>query len=479
MIKLKEIVEVILKQNSKLEIVDLRDPNWIPNEYDKKELNRTMVNINNGKIFLYRWGRNGNKIKWDDVIDQAGDHNNMMLLTNNKNLILPDSLDSTKWGGSRNIYTDTTHIFVKNLLDSGIINSDSKIYIGNWARGDGRFIGKAKEIGVTPKQIPSKLVLYHGTSSDRLENIKKDGLKPMPKEFRPWKSDVLKHHPEYREHAIYLTIDKFQADYYAKKAVKVARRSKMSGVYPVVLKIIIPKSHYKYLLPDDDYFQLQFMKLGMSWMDSLKDFSQVAYLGSIPPEWISIAAEKTPLYKNTIVKETDEDDENQIDIDRLYYNDWYLDDVAEEMGYDDNFTKQFWNQRYIPTLYHCTTKENYEFIKTKGLIKKSDTRGASSNRHIGPSVFTTQYDEEVSYLKSYYGPIVIAINTKQMKLDGFTPPVEKEPDWARAEKLSFIFNKLGKETELNGFIDNSDGTNQGTVIVYANIPPKYLSLTNL
>lgn len=292
----------LLLKEDKLEVVDLRDPNWVPGEYDKKELNRTMVNIHNGKTFLYRWGR-GNTLEWPDVISQVGDHEGMMLLTKNNNLILPDFLGSRKWSGIRNIYTDTTYTFVRDLLDSGVLTPDSKIYIGNWARGDGHFIGRAGEIGSGPKQIPSRLVLYHGTSSDRLEDIQDYGLRPMPKELRPWKSDVLKHHPEYREHAIYLTINKFQANYYAKKAVDVGRRARMSGIYPIVLKVIIPKSHYKRLLPDDDYLQQQLMQLGVTWMDSLKNFSQVAYLGTIPPEWIKIASEKAPLSQHTQVKE--------------------------------------------------------------------------------------------------------------------------------------------------------------------------------
>lgn len=172
-----------------------------------------------------------------------------------------------------------------------------------------------------------------------------------------------------------------------------------------------------------------------------------------------------------------ENDADNIDIDRLFDNDSYLENVAEEMGYNTDFTKVFWSQHYLPMLYHCTTKENYEKIKVEGLKQKSVRRGAISNRHIGPSVFTTAEEGEVSFFKSYYGPVVIGINTTKMKADGLIPHVEKEPDWARAEMIAFILRKLGQEdAEAARFVDSSDQNTEGTVIVYSDIPTQYLSL---
>lgn len=178
----------------------------------------------------------------------------------------------------------------------------------------------------------------------------------------------------------------------------------------------------------------------------------------------------------SIIKENEEEG---IDRDRLFYNESYLDDVAEEMGYDDNFTKQFWTQHYLPTLYHCTEPERYEQIKVDGLKRKNERRGATSNRHIPSAVFTTSEEAEVSFFKSYYGPIVIAINAEQMRKDGFMPHVEKEPDWARAEKLAFVLSKLGdQDVEAAAYVDSSDQNTQGTVILYSDIPTRYLSLAD-
>lgn len=273
------------------QVIDLRDPNWIPSEYAKKDADRTMININRGNVYLYRWG-NGNKIKWEEVIIQAGDFNDMMMLTKGGSLILPNRVGgNSTWEGARNIYTESTKEWVDILLKTGIINDNTNVYVGNWAGSRGDFIGKAKHVvkrELGPDKLPSKLVFYHGTSSDRLETIQREGLKPVPLEMRPWKSDVLSKLPEYREHAIYLTFDIGQADYYARKSVNVARRQGIRNTQKVVLKVTIPRKFFRRLLPDDDYLMQQLLQIGVTWIESLKNFSQVAYLGAIPPEWIEV-----------------------------------------------------------------------------------------------------------------------------------------------------------------------------------------------
>jgi hypothetical protein len=284
MIKLKDL----LSEN--YEVVDLRDPSWVPaDDYDKKVQSNTMLSIHGGKIYKFRWGR-GNTRDWEDVAPISGFDNSMMVLTAAGNLVLPNRVGgNTKWEGGRNIFTDTTKEWTKIMVDAGVILPSAKVYSGNWASLKGTFLGKAKDIIERDfSKLPRKLVFYHGTSSDRLEDIKQYGLRSMPIEQRPWKSDVLKHHPEYRENAVYLTYSKSQANYYAKKAVAVARRNNKRGTKMVVLKVTIPSSAYKRLLPDDDYLMRQLMQLGVTWIDSLKNFSQVAYLGAIPPEWIQV-----------------------------------------------------------------------------------------------------------------------------------------------------------------------------------------------
>ena len=170
--------------------------------------------------------------------------------------------------------------------------------------------------------------------------------------------------------------------------------------------------------------------------------------------------------------------ESKIDQDRLFWNDSYLSDVAEHLGYNGDFNTQFWSQPYIPTLYHCTTKENYELIRKDGMIKRRSDRRGISNRNIGSVVFTTSAEEEVPFFKSYYGPVVLAINSKKMKQNGYTPYVERESDWDRALQLSFVLTKITKkEVEAARYVDSSDQNTEYTVIVYGDIPIKYVTLS--
>lgn len=171
------------------------------------------------------------------------------------------------------------------------------------------------------------------------------------------------------------------------------------------------------------------------------------------------------------------EEHDEIDVDRLFWNESYLDKVCEQYGYETDFTKKFWSMHYIPTLYHCTTEDNYSKIKIEGLKRMDINRGAvSGNRSVGDAVFTTSESEEISFFKHYYGPIVISINAQQMKNDGFTPDVSKEPDWERAEKLQFVFQQLEKDMDASRFVDSSDQNTQSTIIVYSDIPTKYLSV---
>ena len=173
--------------------------------------------------------------------------------------------------------------------------------------------------------------------------------------------------------------------------------------------------------------------------------------------------------------EADDEDES-IDIDKLFWNDSYLDSIAEKFNYVDTFNEFFW--KFPSYLYHCTKLENKNSIISNGIKMKNNSRGFSSNRNVGPAIFTTSEQAEISTLQDSYGPVVFIINTIQMKKDGYTPTVEREPDWARAQKLSFVLKKLNYSDDKSDeslFVDSSEGTTPYTVIVYGNIPPKYIT----
>ena len=177
--------------------------------------------------------------------------------------------------------------------------------------------------------------------------------------------------------------------------------------------------------------------------------------------------------KRVLTEHDEDENEDQIDTDRLYWNSSYRDEILEKLRYHHDFNVEFWE--YPQTLYHCTPTENVAAIKTKGLTCQSKTRGIN-NRSVGHAIFTTQEEEEVEHVRQSYGPVVFAINTRAMKQDGFTPFVTHEPEVDEALELEFIFRKLGHEVDLDRFIDSSGGISQYTVIVHENIPPKYLTI---
>ena len=180
--------------------------------------------------------------------------------------------------------------------------------------------------------------------------------------------------------------------------------------------------------------------------------------------------------KQLLLEGDPEENDSEIDVDRLYWNSMYRSDILEKLGYHYEFNTQFWE--HPSTLYHCTPTENLQSIRTHGLTCQDETRGIN-NRSVGSAIFTTQEKDEVESVKSYYGPIVIAINTKLMKQDGFTPDVTQEPEVEEALELEFIFRHMGKEVDVSRFIDSSGGISEYTVIVYDDIPAKYLSITEL
>lgn len=285
-----------------LQVVDLRSPEFVDTELmtGKPTSVKAMSSIVGNNIYLFHWGREGNVENWESITSKVGSSRDMSVLTQAGNIILPEYRDNSKWSGKTTVYSDEVYDQLKKYLDAGLISNTSKVYIGNWASRKGTYIGIVQDLlSQDRSQLPNELILYHGTSSDRLENIKKEGLKSVPLEMRTWKSDNLKYHPKYREKAIYLSADKNQAVYYSLKAVKVARRHRIRGTTPVLLKITIPKDKFVNLMPDDDYLQSKYRDQitkkqfpDVSWVESLKNFAQVAYLGEIPPEWIEVESDK-------------------------------------------------------------------------------------------------------------------------------------------------------------------------------------------
>jgi len=210
------------------------------------------------------------------------------------------------------------------------------------------------------------------------------------------------------------------------------------------------------------------------WWESPSDEESMMVVDYLERKGYKVRKSKTLTMREN---DDDVDDEEKIDVDRLMWNNSYLDDVAEQLGYNDDFHNLFW--KFPRYLYHCTPEENQESIMKNGINMMDKTRGFASNRHVGTAVFTTSEEEEISSLQNSYGPVVFSINTPQMKRDGYMPKVEQEPDWAKAEKISYVLRKIGypdERSEASLFVDSSEGTSPYTIIIYGQIPPKYLSI---
>src|ERR1035437_510044 len=344
----------------------------IPTGYNHKVPDTKIVLGHNNKVIVFFYSDN-NIIPWKEllsIIDKAVDKNLQTdtlfgIEVKDNGYVIAQSRDTGQWTGDRTKYSfDLKHI-VQTMIDRGIAIDKTPIWIGTYKNPT--LIGAAGNIVKTP-DIPSKITVYHGTSSYRWHHIQKTGLKALPIEERVWNKGALeKERPEHREDSIYLTASMDQATYYAKKAVNVDRKRygptkrrdasnltnrleiaiqtakydleqaiknpdevvkdrfdynhgkkrlpakyyeemiakwkeqieklvPMKDYYgdmkPVILEITLGKSDYKNLMADDDYLAKKYNDMteknqhAKDWRESLSDFGQIAFKGTIPPSRI-------------------------------------------------------------------------------------------------------------------------------------------------------------------------------------------------
>ena len=147
--------------------------------------------------------------------------------------------------------------------------------------------------------------------------------------------------------------------------------------------------------------------------------------------------------------------------------DFIYSSFADDLKEADDFNKNFWDNP--TTLYHATTEENAGQIKLSGLKSMCKTRG-TGNRSVGCDVFTSMNLDDL--LSGEYGNTILAINADAMKKDRLTPPVELEPGIQEYHEIQNLLNKLG----LDYPVEAPNDLYLDTVIVYGNIPAKYLSI---
>lgn len=136
-----------------------------------------------------------------------------------------------------------------------------------------------------------------------------------------------------------------------------------------------------------------------------------------------------------------------------------------------DYSSIFWkNLSRNEVVYHATTEENKDIILQEGLTRMNKTRGIS-NKGTGSAIFTSYNPDDIES----YGNVIFEINLSKMKEDGYTPEVSKEIPIEESERLSHLANKIG----LQDFVVpdySSEGIYESTLIIYGNIPAKYLSI---
>lgn len=389
---LEIIREAIAIGSAPSNVIDLRDPKGArgkrrlrdkkyvkPGEskYVYRRPEKTMVCLSKNKgVILYCWG-NDNVIPWKEVLDRVSverDPNfpECEITTFRTGFLIDKSKDFGQWSGNRNQYSDDVREIARALLDRMVGTLSTPIWVGNWASGEGEAIGTIGKI-ISKHDVPSRIIVYHGTSSLRLPKIMKDGLRPLDLEQRVWnKGGLEKNRPAHRDVCVYVTASRDQAEYYARQAVKIdrvrmgpnARYKANRAVYdskdiivrnenrirwlsglspeektnhynhenkynygraiqpdhevvilqqqiekaktiiekyrwlldveqegtvkPVLLTITLTKNDLKNLMADDDFLRITPDASPGDWVASLKNFSQIAYKGVIPPERIKI-----------------------------------------------------------------------------------------------------------------------------------------------------------------------------------------------
>ena len=162
--------------------------------------------------------------------------------------------------------------------------NEYKVYSGRYGLHDLKdtdFIGSYYDVLKIEDPTESKtLVLYHGTNSAYLDQIKRYGLRStFDTSIKQWNTSGRYY---INKQPIYLSSNIERAYEYAESSFK----NNPNGE-PIILKITIPKDESK-LFADDDYLDLQQNKNTHEWRESLKQTGQLVYLGRILPSFIQL-----------------------------------------------------------------------------------------------------------------------------------------------------------------------------------------------
>jgi len=146
-----------------------------------------------------------------------------------------------------------------------------------------------------------------------------------------------------------------------------------------------------------------------------------------------------------------------------------LDDEELEELVPVVYSHHFGNPKtYRDIVYHQTTQDNWNDIKTQGINPSNKTRGVS-NRGTGSAVFTSSEIDEMNS----YGDVTIQIDLSKV------PDIETslEEPIEEVYRKNQVMHMMDPESEPYQFyVDSSDGLQDTTLVVYGHIPNNAIEL---
>jgi hypothetical protein len=150
-------------------------------------------------------------------------------------------------------------------------------------------------------------------------------------------------------------------------------------------------------------------------------------------------------------------------------SDFSLISYMEDMGYEE---KNEWDD--VSVAYHATPSENVSSIERVGLEMRNESRGLS-NRGTSSAVFMA---EEIDELGSY-GDALFEIDLSAMKTDGYMPRLERESPIFEGDMRIAVARHLGvSDPELYTGESDSEGIHGSTLVLFGDVPPKYVRRIN-
>lgn len=152
------------------------------------------------------------------------------------------------------------------------------------------------------------------------------------------------------------------------------------------------------------------------------------------------------------------------------------------VDFREHYTDLFWDNlgkiSEFNELYHATKEKHVDGILKKGLEARKESRIPMSRIHRS-AVFTVK---DLGYLADEtYGSVVIVIDMEKMKRDGFTPKVGREKDFERKDMAAYLIDELNLFIPVEQIVQagkRGTGSWRGTVAIYSDVPPEYISQLN-